>query len=134
MNKTVQRVFAVFSMVLLLASFVVFPNDVSAASAFYGEYTDVAKIYDYNSCPSIQGVAVGSQKIYSIKINSNDTQAFISMSDKDTGETVKLYNADAGSYLFNYMGHAYDMEVGGIDGYSHILWQPPSRAPMPSCV
>ena len=51
MNKTVQRVFAVFSMVLLLASFVVFPNDVSAASAFYGEYTDVAKIYDYNSCP-----------------------------------------------------------------------------------
>ena len=121
MSKTIQRVFAVFSLVLLLASFVVLPNDVSAASEFYGEYTDVAKIYDYNSCPSIQGIAVGSQKIYSIKINSGDTQAFISMTDKDSGETAKLYNADAGSYMFNYMGHANDMDVWGIDGYSHIF-------------
>ena len=121
MNKRLQKVIAMLSLVVLLASFGLVPIEAEAANEFYGDYTDVANIYDYNSCPSIQGVAVGSQKIYSIKINSNDTQAFISMTDKDSGETVKLYNSDAGSYLFNYMGHANDMDVWGIDGLSHLF-------------
>ena len=82
MNKRFKKLIAMLTLVMLLASMVVLPNEASAANDFYGDYTDVAKVYDYGSCPSIQGVAVGSQKIYSIKINSNDTQAFISMSDK----------------------------------------------------
>ena len=121
MHKRMQKLIAIFSLVLLLASMIVVPNEVEAASEFYGDYTDVAKITDYNSCPSIQGIAVGSQMIYTVKINGDDTQAFITMTDKDTGETTKLYNQDAGSYMFNYLDHANDMDVWGIDGKSHIF-------------
>ena len=121
MNRKAQKIIALFSLVLLLASMIVLPNEVEAASAFYGEYTDVAKIADYNSCPSIQGIAVGSQMIYTVKINGDDTQAFITMTDKDTGETTRMYNSDAGSYMFNYLNHANDMDVWGIDGKSHLF-------------
>ena len=121
MNKKIQRIVALLSLVLLLASMIVLPNEAEAASEFYGDYTDVAKITDYNSCPSIQGIAVGSQMIYTVKINGDDTQAFITMTDKDTGETTKLYNQDADSYMFNYLDHANDMDVWGIDGKSHIF-------------
>ena len=121
MNKRIQKIIAMFALVAILASFVVVPTEVSAANDFYGDYTDVAKIYDYGSCPSIQGVAVGSQKMYAVKINGDDTQAFITMADKDTGATTKLYNADANSYYFNYFSHANDMDVWGIDGYSNLF-------------
>ena len=121
MNKRIQKLIAVLTLVVLLASLIVLPNEVSAANDFYGDYTDVAKVYDYGSCPSIQGLAVGSQKMYAVKINSDDTQAFITMADKDTGDTTKLYNADANSYYFDYLDHANDMDVWGIDGYSNIF-------------
>ena len=121
MNTKFQKLIAMFALVVLLASIVLVPNEVSAANDFYGDYTDVAKVYDYGSCPSIQGVAVGSQKMYAVKINGDDTQAFITMADKDSGETVKLYNADANSYYFNYFSHANDMDVWGIDGYSNLF-------------
>ena len=121
MNKRIQKIIAMFALVAILASFVVLPTEVSAANDFYGDYTDVAKVYDYGSCPSIQGVAVGSQKMYAVKINGTDDKAFITMADKDTGATTKLYNADAGSYFFDYFGHANDMDVWGIDGYSNIF-------------
>ena len=121
MNRKVQKIIAFFSLVVLLASMIVLPDKAEAASAFYGEYTNVATISDYNSCPSIQGIAVGSQMIYTVKINGDDTNAFITMTDKDTGSTTKLYNKDAGSYMFNYLDHANDMDVWGIDGYSNIF-------------
>ena len=121
MNRKIQKFVAIFSLVLLLASMIVLPTPAEAASEFYGDYTDVAVIADYNSCPSIQGIAVGSQMIYTVKINGDDTSAFITMTDKDTGTTTRLYNKDAGSYMFNYLDHANDMDVWGIDGYSHIF-------------
>ena len=98
MNRKARKIVAFFSLVLLLASMIVLPNKAEAASAFYGDYTNVATISDYNSCPSIQGIAVGSQMIYTVKINSDDTSAFITMTDKDSGTTTRLYNKDAGSY------------------------------------
>ena len=121
MNGKIKRIVSVFALVFLLASMIVLPNKAEAASAFYGDYTDVAKIADYNSCPSIQGIAVGSQMIYTVKINSDDTNATITMTDKDTGTTTRLYNKDAGSYMFNYLDHANDMDVWGIDGNSHLF-------------
>lgn len=107
--------------VCLLAAYIVVPTEVEAASEFYGDYTDASKVYDYGSCPSMQGLAVGSQKLYSIKINSTDSQAVIFMTDKDSGETVKLYNSDAGSYYYTGLSHANDMDVWGIDGSSHLF-------------
>ena len=121
MNKRMKKLIAMFALVAILASVALVPIEVSAANDFYGDYTDVAKIYDYGSCPSLQGLAVGSQKLYAIKIGGNDDKAFISMTDKDSGSTVKLYNADDNSYFFTYLDHANDMDVWGIDGYSNIF-------------
>ena len=121
MSKLMKRTVALFALVMLLVGMVYVPMEAEAANEFYGDYTDAAKIYDYGSCPSMQGLAVGSQMLYTIKIGSNDSQAFISMTDKDSGSTTKLYNSDAGSYYFNYLGHANDMDVWGIDGYSNLF-------------
>ena len=121
MNKTMKRLVACLTLAVLLASMVYVAPTAEAVNDFYGDYTDAAKIYDYSSCPSMQGLAVGSTYMYTVKIGSNDTSAFISMTHKDTGATTRLYNADAGSYLFNYLGHANDMDVWGIDGYSNLF-------------
>lgn len=123
MRRPMKRWIAMLSLVILLASMVMVPPaaDAVVAYEFYGDYTDVAKIYDYNSCPSIQGLAVGSQYLYTIKINSTDDGAFISMTDKDTGDTQKLYNGDTGGYMFTYLDHANDMDVWGFDGYSQVF-------------
>ena len=121
MSKMMKRTVAVLSLVMLLVGLIYVPMEANAANEFYGDYTDSAKVYDYGSCPSMQGLAVGSQMMYTIKINSDDTKAFISMTDKDTGTTTKLYNSDAGSYYFSYLGHANDMDVWGIDGNSHLF-------------
>ena len=91
------------------------------AAVFYGDYTDVSKVYDYGSCPSMQGLAVGSQMLYTIKINSNDTLANIYMTDKDSGTTTRMTDSSDGSYYFSGFGHANDMAVWGIDGSSHIF-------------
>ena len=121
MSKMMKRTVAVLSMIMLLVGLIYVPMEANAANEFYGDYTDAGKVYDYGSCPSMQGLAVGSQMLYTVKIGSNDTKAFISMTDKDTGSTTKLYNSDAGSYYFDYLGHANDMDVWGIDGYSHLF-------------
>ena len=121
MNTKFKRVLAAVSLVVLLMTVAYVPMEANAANEFYGDYTDAGMVYDYGSCPSMQGLAVGSQMLYTVKIGSNDSLAFISMTDKDTGTTTKLYNSDAGSYYFNYLGHANDMDVWGIDGYSHLF-------------
>ena len=121
MSKMMKRTVAVLSLVMLLVGLIYVPMEASAANEFYGDYTDAGKVYDYGSCPSMQGLAVGSQMMYTVKINSGDTKAVIFMTDKDSGTTTKLYNSDAGSYYFDYLGHANDMDVWGIDGNSHIF-------------
>ena len=107
--------------VILTASAVYTPLQASAAAQNYGSYTDIAKIYNYGSCPGMQGLAVGSQMLYTIKINSDDSQAIMYMTDKDTGTTTQLINGDTGSYYFTGLSHANDMGVWGIDGSSHIF-------------
>lgn len=121
MKKLIVKAICVLLVVCMLAAYIVVPAEVNAVGEFYGSYTDVDKIADYSSCSSMQGLAVGSQKMYTVKINSDDTKAFISMTDKDTGETVKLYNSDASSYYFDYLGHANDMDVRSFDGKSHLF-------------
>lgn len=121
MNKMIKKTIALFSLLVLLFSVVAVPGKVEAANEFYGDYTDVDKIPDYGSCGIMQGMAVGSQKLYTVKINSDDTQAVIYMTDKDSGDTVKLYNSDASSYYFTNLGHANDMDVWGFDSKSHLF-------------
>ena len=121
MKQGTKRLVSLLTLLVLIMGIVLVPQQAYAANEFYGDYTDASIVYDYGSCPSMQGLAVGSQMLYTVKIGSNDTKAFISMTDKDTGTTTKLYNSDAGSYYFDYLGHANDMDVWGIDGYSNIF-------------
>lgn len=89
---------------------------------YYNTYGTVNKIYNKGSCPSMQGLAVGTTYLYTVKIDSDtNANAFISMTHKDTGETTTLINSATGDYYFDYLGHANDMEVWGIGGYSNIF-------------
>lgn len=89
---------------------------------YYNDYETVTYLYNKGSCPSMQGLAVGSTYLYTIKIDSDtNDNAFISMTHKDTGDTTTLINAATGGYYFDYLGHANDMEVWGIGGYSNIF-------------
>ena len=117
MRSTWKRVIGLLTLVILLLTTVNFPPIAEAANLFYGDYTDVATVYNYySSCPSMQGLAVGSQMMYTIKINSSDSLATIAMTDKDTGVTTQLYDTSDGSYYFSGFGHANDMAVWCIDG------------------
>ena len=120
MNGSIKRVMATILVVVLLLTNVNFASVVNAYE-FFGSYTDVAKIYDSNSCPSMQGLAVGSQMMYAIKIKTDNTRAVITMTDKDTGEITTLTDASTGYSYFTGLDHANDMAVWGIDGASHIF-------------
>ena len=110
------------AMILGIVMLVACLATVAYAAVFYGDYEDVATVYNYySSCPSMQGLAVGSQMLYTIKINSNDSLATIAMTDKDSGTTTQLYDTMDGSYYFSGFGHANDMAVWGINGYSQLF-------------
>ena len=96
MKKRMLKIIALFLLILLLLPMIPVPNEVVAASEFYGDYTDVSYIYDYGACTGMQGLAVGSQMLYTVKINESDQLAVIKMTDKDTGDTTTLYNSDEG--------------------------------------
>ncbi|MBQ3215540.1 MAG: InlB B-repeat-containing protein, partial [Oscillospiraceae bacterium] len=120
MKKTMLRWLPLLVLAVVIVGLVCFAPEANAYE-FYGDYTDVSEIKDYGDCPSMQGLAVGSQYLYSVKINSDDTHAVIYMTDKDSGTTTKLYNSDNGSYYFTQLAHANDMDVWGIDGKSNIF-------------
>jgi len=111
MKTTFKRWTAMLTLLVLLCGLIYLPAPVEVqAYEFYGDYTDVATIKDANSCPSMQGLAVGSQYLYTIKIKTDDSQAVIHMTDKDTGTATQLYSVDSGSYLFYGLSHANDMK------------------------
>lgn len=114
------------ALALLLAAFLFFSNaelvlSTSAASSRYTKATDVTKIKNSNSCPSMQGMAVGSQYIYTIKIRTDESRAVISKTDKDSGATTTFTDASTGNPYFTGLGHANDMAVWGMDGSSHLF-------------
>lgn len=98
------------------------PTEPPRTLEYYNTYGTVDCIYNMGSCPSMQGLAVGSTYLYTIKIDSDtNANAFISMTHKDTGETTTLINSATGGYYFDYLGHANDMDVWGINGHSNLF-------------
>ena len=121
MKSTLKRALALILMaVLLLSNVNLFPA-ASAAPLFYGDYTDARKVYDSNSCPSMQGLAVGSQYLYTIKIKTDNSRAVITRTDKDTGSYTTLTDASTGYSYLTGLDHANDMAVWGIDSKSHLF-------------
>ena len=128
MKKRMISLIALFSLFLLLAPMILVPVEVEAASVFYGDYTDVAKIYDYGSCPSMQGMSVHGNYVYACKINGDtETSAVVARVHKDTGSTSFLTNAATGTIYFSDFGHGNDIEVETIAGVT-TLFVPTSKS------
>lgn len=97
------------------------PDPVTPAIECYKTYTTVASIPTMNGCGAMEGIAVGSKYLYTVKVNSDNTCAFVSMTNRSTGETTTLTNVATGTYYFDDLAHANDMDVCGIDGYSNLF-------------
>ena len=116
-----KRAIAVVMLVAVLLSNVSLASAVTSDWVFYGDYTDVTTLKNYSGTyPGMQGLAVGSQYLYAIKINSNDTLATIAMVDKDTGATTWLKDSSDGSVVFSGFDHANDSAGNDQSAFDHI--------------
>jgi hypothetical protein len=68
----------------------------------------------------MQGLAVGSKYLYTVKIGGSDSKAVLFKTNKDTKATTQLKNTD-GKKVISYLGHANDMDVTTLDGKSHLF-------------
>lgn len=97
------------------------PDPVTPTIECYRNYTTVTNISTVNGCGAMEGIAVGSTYLYTVKINGDNTSAFLSMTNRTTGVTTTLTNSATGTYYFDDLHHANDMDVCGIDGYSNLF-------------
>ena len=93
----------------------------AASLQYYKSYSTVATIKNRSKCSSMQGMAVGSTYIYTVKIKTDNTKAFISKTNKNTGETTVLTETASGSTYIKYLSHANDMDVCSLDGKSNLF-------------
>lgn len=110
-------------LVMLITTMAVVPFTASATTStkgYYNTYDTITVIPNKSDCIIMQGFAVGSKWLYCVKTNREDTKAFISKTNKNTGETIYLKNTSNNSYYMNYLGHANDMCVATVDGYSNL--------------
>lgn len=93
----------------------------AASTGYFNSYSNVDSIANKGGCVSMQGIAVGSTYLYTIKIKTDNTKAFISKTNKNTGATTILTDTSTNSKYINYIGHANDMDVCSVDGKSHLF-------------
>ena len=119
----VRRLLACLLCALMMVSVLIgVATTANAASLqYYNSYNGIALIKNRGKCSSMQGMAVGSTYIYTVKIKTDNTKAFISKTNKNTGETTVLTETATGSTYINYLGHANDMDVCSLDGKSNLF-------------
>ena len=89
--------------------------------AHYSSYTDLALVYDQNSCYSMQGVTVGSSYVYCAKIGSNDARATVTRIDKNTGAKTLMTNSATGYSYFTNLGHANALDIVTVNGKENLF-------------
>ena len=101
-----------FSFVTVVMAFitVMLPLAVPASAAYYNTYGTVKSISDVNSCPSMQGIAVGSTYVYTAKVNSGNTKAVIYKTNKNTGESTLLTDSVSGKTYAQFHDALIDAE------------------------
>ncbi len=115
-----KRIFALLACLLLFVSLHTMPVH-AATTGYFKSYNHIATIKNRSTCSTMQGMAVGSTYLYTVKINNKtENKAFISKTNRKTGETVALVDTKTNSIYLNYLGHANDMEVVSIDGKSNL--------------
>ena len=91
---------SVLMIVCVIASSVVPAS--AASTGYFHSYSTGATIKDRSSCSSMQGMAVGSTYLYTVKVNGTTNQkAFISKTNKNTGETTVLTDTSTGTIGIN---------------------------------
>lgn len=119
MKTASRRVFAL-CLCLLIAATVAVPAN-AATVGYFNTYSEIDTIKDKNGCTGMQGLAVGSTYLYSVKIKSDESRATLFKTNRKTGKTVTLTNAADGKSYFTYLGHANDMDVCRLNGYSNLF-------------
>lgn len=83
-----------------------------AATKLYKNYETMCIIPSKFSCTSMQGMAVGNTYIYTVKRNSEDTQAILYRTHRTSGKTDSI--TDGSNTTFSCLEHANDMDVIGL--------------------
>ena len=93
----------------------------TSPNGYYSGYTTVKSLKNTSGCTSMQGLAVGSTYLYSVKIKTDNKSATIFKTHKDTGKTTQLTNSATGGYTFSYLGHANDMDCVTLNDKTNLF-------------
>lgn len=120
MKHTFKKIISACACVALSASMLMTSTVAQAATTgYFNSYSTIASIPNRHSCTAMQGMAVGSTWLYTVKIKSDESRAILSKTNRKTGEVVNLKTKDGKKYV-TYLGHANDMDVTSIDGKSNL--------------
>ena len=87
----------------------------------YSNYSDLALIYDQNSCYSMQGMTVNNTYVYCAKTGSNDARAIVVRIDKNTGAKTLMTNSATGYSYFTNLGHANALDIVTVNGKENLF-------------
>ena len=91
-------------------------------SAYYNTYDTLATIKTKHGCTAMQGIAVGSKYIYTVKVKvSDNSKQILHKTHQETKKVTLLKESETGKTYCTYLGHANDMDVMTLDGESHLF-------------
>lgn len=93
----------------------------AATTGYFNSYDQVSIVPNKGGCTIMQGMAVASNCMYTVKVNSDDTKARIFKTTKSTGKTTVLKNATEGTAYFTYLGHANDLCVKNYNNGTNLF-------------
>ena len=87
----------------------------------YSSYSELALVYDQNSCYSMQGMTVDNAYVYCAKIGNNDARATVTRIDKNSGAKTLMTNASTGYSYFTNLGHANALDIVTVNGKENLF-------------
>jgi hypothetical protein len=87
----------------------------------YSSYSELAMVYDQNSCYSMQGMTVDNTYVYCAKIGNNDARATVTRIDKNSGAKTLMTNASTGYSYFTNLGHANALDIVTVNGKENLF-------------
>lgn len=114
-----EKAFCLRFLSLVLCATMIIPD--AASAAYYNTYTTVDTLPDAQGCTAVQGFAVGSTYVYSIKIKKDETRAVIYRTRMSDGTTTLMKNGDDGTTYATYLGHGNDIALHSNDGKYYMF-------------
>lgn len=90
MKNQIKKLLSVcIGVILVLTMFPVTTASALSTNDYFNTYTTVADIANRSSCTAMQGLAVGSTWLYTVKTKSDNSSAVIQKTNKNTGATTR---------------------------------------------